>query len=113
MSILINGSLCLTDMVEKAKAGHSAFKKAKNGKIYVAITEWVNDDPDQFGNHASFLLNSTKEQKDAEGKVYIGNGKKSDTSGGSPVTSGDAAGLNLDGVGDNAAPATESDGLPF
>jgi hypothetical protein len=106
MAILINGSLCLTDMVEKAKAGHSAFVKGKNGKIYVNITEWVNDEPNQFGQHVSYLLNSSKEKKEEEGKVYIGNGKKSESSGGTPVTSNDAAGLDLSGVG-------EQDQLPF
>lgn len=75
MSTLITASICLTDLVAQAKAGHSAFVRGKNGKIYVNITEWVNDEPDQFGNHASFLLNSTQEKRDSEGKIYIGNGK--------------------------------------
>lgn len=107
MSILINGSLCLTDLVAKAKEGHSAFSKGKNGKIYVAFTEWVNDEPNEYGQHSCYLLNSTKEKKEAEGKVYIGNGKKSEASGGAPVTASDADALNLDGVGD------DSSGLPF
>ncbi len=76
MGQLINGSLCLTDIVEHAKKGHSAFNKGKNGKIYFNITEWVNDEKDDYGNDVSFLLNSSKEKKDAEGKIYIGNGKK-------------------------------------
>lgn len=77
MSILINGSICFTDLMDKAKAGHSAFSRGKNGKAYVSITQWLNDDADQYGNHLSIQLNSTKEKREAEGKVYIGNGKVS------------------------------------
>ena len=82
MSILINGSLDLTLILEKAKAKHSAFSKStKNGHIYFNITEWVNDEPNQFGQHVSYLLNSSKEQKETEGKIYIGNGKKAEGGG--------------------------------
>ncbi len=91
MSTLINGSMCFTDLCEHAKKGHSAFTKGKNGKIYFNITEWVNDEPDQFGNHASFLLNSQKEKKEAEGKIYIGNGKMSQGQQSAPVTQNDIA----------------------
>jgi hypothetical protein len=98
MSILLNGSLCLTDMVAKAKEGHSAFTKGKNGKIYMNVTCWVNDEPNQFGQHASLLLNSSKEKKDAEGKVYIGNMKKSEGGGYEPVTAADAEDLNLPNI---------------
>ncbi len=75
MSTLITGSICFTDLMEKAKAGHSAFSRAKNGKVYFNFTEWINDEADQYGNHASLLLNSTKEKKEVEGKFYFGNGK--------------------------------------
>lgn len=77
MSQLLNGSLDLTLILEKAKAKHSAFNKSeKNGHIYFNITQWVNDEPNEFGQHSSLLLNSSKDAKDAEGKVYIGNAKK-------------------------------------
>lgn len=75
MSQLLSGSICLTDVLEKAKAGHSAFQKAKNGKIYFNIAQWVNDEADQYGNVSSIQLSSTKEKREAEGKVYIGNCK--------------------------------------
>ena len=75
MSQLLSGSICLTDVLEKAKAGHSAFQKAKNGKIYFNIAQWVNDEVDQYGNVSSIQLSSTKEKRDEEGKVYIGNCK--------------------------------------
>jgi hypothetical protein len=91
MSILLNGSIDLTMLIEKAKAGHSAFSKSdKNGHIYVNITQWVNDEPNEFGQHSSFLLNSKSKEKQAEeGKVYFGNAKKAEAGGGSPVAAND------------------------
>ena len=53
MAILLNGSLCLTDLINQAKLKHSAFTKAANGKIYFNITQWVNDEPDKYGNVSS------------------------------------------------------------
>lgn len=111
MAILVNGSLCLTDMIEKCKAGHSAFRKSdKNGKIYVSYTEWINDEPNQHGQHTSILLNSTKEKKDEEGKVYIGNGKKSEGGGGSPVAANDSS-LDISTAPVSGTQAEEN--LPF
>lgn len=75
MSQMFTGSICLTELVEQAKKGHSAFSKANNGKIYFNILEWLNDEPDKYGNVISIQLNSSKEKKDAEGKIYIGNCK--------------------------------------
>ena len=71
MSIMLNGSICLSDLFEKAKEGHSAFCRAKNGKIYLNFTQWLNDEPDPFGNHSSFQLSSKKEKRESEGKVYL------------------------------------------
>ena len=77
MSQLLNGSLDLTMILEEAKKKHSAFSKSeKNGHIYFNVTQWINDEPNQFGQHSSMLLNSSKEQKENEAKVYIGNLKK-------------------------------------
>lgn len=90
---LISGSLCLTDLVEKAKAGHSAFVRGKNGKVYVNITQWLNEEPDQYGNHTSYQLNSHKDKREQEGKTYIGNGKVMQIGGGEAVQPG-AADLN-------------------
>lgn len=83
---LMTGSLCLTDIVEKAKAGHSAFTKAKNGKIYFNFLQWLNAEPDQYQNNSSLQLNSTKEKKDEEGKCYIGNAKYMALGQGEPPT---------------------------
>jgi len=103
MNILINGSLDLTLILEKAKAKHSAFQKSeKNGHIYFNITEWINEEPNNFGQHASFLLNSSKEAKETEEKTYIGNGKRVEATGGAVAVT--------DSV---VAELPEIDSLPF
>lgn len=102
MSDFILGSICLTTLIEKAKQGHSAFSKsAKDGKVYFNYAEWINDEPNDFGQHSSLLLSSSKEMKETEGKVYIGNGKKFENK---PVTEKDLPGDNF---GDNI-PVRES-----
>lgn len=89
MAILLNGSLCLTDLINQAKLKHSAFTKAANGKIYFNITQWVNDEPDKYGNVSSIQLNSTKEMRDTEGKIYIGNCKKAEAKQPEPISNND------------------------
>jgi hypothetical protein len=94
MSDFILGSLCLTTLIEKAKEGHSAFTKSqKDGKIYVSYAEWINEMPNEYGQHSSILLSSSKEKKEEEGKVYVGNGKKFENK---PVTEGDLPKDNWD-----------------
>lgn len=45
---LFGGSICLTDMIEQAKKGHSAFAKSdKNGKVYCNILTWLNEKEDK------------------------------------------------------------------
>lgn len=78
MSKLINASICYSDLTDLAKKPHSAFSRSeKNHKAYVNIQIWINDEPDQYGNDATLMLNSKKESREVEGKVYIGNGKTS------------------------------------
>lgn len=85
MAKLLTGSICLTDLNKAAKEAHSAFSRSeKNKKIYVNVKVWVNDDADQFGNHAQIMLNP---KKDAETeKVYIGNLKYIDKKEPEPIT---------------------------
>jgi hypothetical protein len=78
MSNRINASICLTDLGDKARANHSAIRTGKNGKKYANITIWINDTKDQFCNDVSIQLNSKEDQREAEGKVYVGNGKTAD-----------------------------------
>ena len=72
MAQLLTGSICLTD-IPKDKITTSE----KNGKKYLNVTVWVNDEPDTYGNHASIQVSQTK--KEREGKAprsYIGNLKR-------------------------------------
>lgn len=131
MSKFLTGSICLTDIVAHLNAKHSAFSKSeKNGKIYVSIKQWLNDDPDQYGNHASIQLNSTQDGKERDkaangGKeVYIGNMKVQTTGGAAPADN-DLAAVNaalgvqptvVGNVQPVAAPvamAKPADDLPF
>lgn len=84
MAEFFTGSMCLDDVLSALKAGHSAFSKSsKNGKVYFSIKEWLNDEPDQYGNHMSILLNSEKDAPAAERdkKFYLGNLKRQKTGG--------------------------------
>jgi len=95
-SQFILGSICLTTLIEKAREGHSAFSKSqKDGRVYFNYAEWVNDEPNDFGQHSSLLLSSSKEMKEQEGKVYIGNGKKFENK---PVTASDIPNDNWDNI---------------
>lgn len=100
-SKLYSGSVCLSDLIEHAKKQHSAFNKAKNGKIYANVAVWLNDEADQFGNHISVQLSSKKEVRESEGKIYIGNAKLFEKDVPVPLTEGDATFL------------PETDDLPF
>lgn len=75
-SKLFSGTICITDIVQKLKDGHSAFVKVEsNGKIYCNVLLWENSTLDKYNNSHSLQLNSKKENKDSEGKVYVGNFK--------------------------------------
>lgn len=91
---MFSGSLCLTEIVEKAKAGHSAFTRAANGKVYFNIIEWINSEPDKFGNTVSVQLSSKADKRDAEGKVYIGNLKPFEKQEPTPVASAEVPAID-------------------
>jgi hypothetical protein len=99
MSQLFTGSICLTDLIEQARKQHSAFAKAENGKIYFNVQTWLNDEPDKFGNTMSHALNSKKDFKEKEGKVYIGNSKRMESK--EPKTLGDYDAKTLADTMDN------------
>ena len=99
---LFSGSICITDLLAKAKEKHSAFTKADNGKIYCNINIWLNAEVDKYGNAISLQLQSKKDFRDAEGKVYIGNAKPFERKEPAPISTRDAKEI------DNAI-----DDLPF
>ena len=79
--IRINGSLCLTELQDMAKKGHSAFSKAANGKIYCNFTGWCNSANDDFKDF-SMSLNGKQEKKTEDAAIiatgnkgYVANGK--------------------------------------
>lgn len=67
------GSMSLDKLIEANEAGHSAFYTGKDGKRYFNFAMWENQEADQYGNIASFQLNSAKDANDT--KVYFGNVK--------------------------------------
>lgn len=114
MNQLFGGSLCLTDIIELAKKSHSAFSKAQNGKVYFNILTWINDKEDKYGNTMSHQLSSTKDKRDAEGKIYIGNSKPLQSS--QPVNSNDIDDdfSNVKARDTTSTPSDEAiDDLPF
>ena len=91
---LFFGSICLSDLIDQAKAKHSAFTKGNNGKIYASVNVWLNSEPDKFGNIMSIQINPSKEMKDLDKKIYIGNLKESE--GPKPVSDRDISNLDTD-----------------
>ena len=73
------GSICIDDLFAASKAGHSSITTAKNGKKYAGICIWHNEEPDKYGNDGSIQLNSKKEMRETEAKIYIGNIKNPTT----------------------------------
>lgn len=111
MNQLFGGSLCLTEILEQDKKGHSAFSKAQNGKVYFNVLTWLNEKEDKYGNIMSHQLSSQKEMREAEGLIYIGNSKALQSS--KPVTKSDVD-YNLDNIPVRDAPSKdEKDDLPF
>ena len=73
MNQLFIGSICVSD-IPKEK-----LTQAKNGKLYLNIDIWINENVDQYGNIGSVSVRQSKEERDAKlKKVYFGNFKTSD-----------------------------------
>lgn len=89
------GSIDFSKLIEQAKSGNKAFTKSENGKIYLNVRMYVNDEVDKFGNIASFQSNFKGATK--EDKFYFGNMKES-----TPIESAVAV-----------ADVPETDDLPF
>lgn len=88
MSKLYYGSICLTDLNNAAKQGHSAFSKsAKNGKIYVNINVWENDQPDEYKQTHAIQVGAKKDSADE--RFYIGNLRPSELQPAGPVSATD------------------------
>ena len=86
MSKLLYGSIDFSKLLELAKAGNKAFSKAENGKIYMNLNVWINDEKDQYGNDASLQTSFKDCTKDD--RVYFGNLKISEFSEPKPLEPG-------------------------
>jgi hypothetical protein len=92
MSKMRNLSICLSDIPA------DAIKEGKNGKKYLSLTTYDNDQPDNYGNDFAVWISQTKEERDAKvNRKYLGNGKIVVASSG----------------GNAAAKPKTTDGLPF
>lgn len=79
MSTLYNGSICVSD-IDKSK-----LTQAKNGKLYLSVDIWLNDQADTYGNTGSISIRQSKEEREAKTKkVYIGNMKPVEKSNNTP-----------------------------
>jgi hypothetical protein len=68
MSTLYTGSICVSD-IDKSK-----LTQAKNGKLYLQVDIWINDQADNYGNTGSISIRQSKEEREAKNKkTYIGN----------------------------------------
>lgn len=75
MSKSYYGSICLTDLLNKAKEKHEAFTKSeKNSKLYCKIKIWFHDEPDKYDNVAAIQVPA----KEKDNRFYIGNLKESE-----------------------------------
>jgi len=98
MSKLLYGSIDFTKLLELAKAGNKAFSKADNGKIYLNLNVWINDEKDNYGNDASIQTSFKDAVK--EDKIYFGNLKISERKESEPIQ-------------ENSPEIPEADDLPF
>lgn len=68
-------SICLTDIPKERILKH------ENGKLYLNLQSWDNDEPDQYDNDFSVSIPLTKDEierkKNGEDikRVYLGNGR--------------------------------------
>jgi hypothetical protein len=65
-----------TGLINLTKCNNAKYLKSlKNGDKAVYVEIWLNDKADEFGNTMSVKISQTKEQREADGALYIGNAK--------------------------------------
>ena len=113
--IRINGSICLSELNELAKAGHSAFSRVEatdgTSRIYVNFTGWCNSCNDDFKDFSA-NVNGKQDMKDNDANIltsmkskgYIASGKIK-------PNSGDQYGTVVDNISTDEMP--DESGLPF
>ena len=66
----------ITLSIDVTKVPKERIFKGQKGS-YMDLDVWINEDADQYGNHASANLRQSKEEREAgDKKIYVGNGKK-------------------------------------
>ena len=77
MAKIISASIDLTKIDKsKVQTVDKNGKPFKNGAKYLNVSITINEDADQYGDHASIKVNQTKDERDrGEPAVYLGNGK--------------------------------------
>lgn len=88
MSKLLYGSIDFSKLLELAKSGNKAFSRAENGKIYLNLNVWINDEKDRFGNDAS--VQTSFKDANKEDKHYFGNLKISEAPAPKPLEQNNA-----------------------
>lgn len=82
-------SICVSDIPKNRILKHA------NGKMYMNISTWDNDEPDRFDNDFSVSMSPTKEEierrKNGEkvDRIFIGNGRIWETQNMQPITEKD------------------------
>lgn len=64
--IINTGLLNLSALLRQAKKKHSAFFKKDNGDIVCWVKQLESDEPDQYGNTSTIMLNGKKEFRETE-----------------------------------------------
>lgn len=78
-------SICLSDLPKEKMV------KPANGKIYISLTSWDNDEPDQYDNDFSITISKTKEEIAEKAEtIYVGNGRIWESKAAEPITEEDA-----------------------
>lgn len=68
--IILSGSICLDD-IPKDK-----ITKSKNGKRYLNISQYLNNDLNNYGNHGSIYVKQNQSEIDSKANMqFIGNSK--------------------------------------
>lgn len=68
-------SICVSDIPKDRLLKH------ENGKVYMNLSTWDNDEPDKFGNDFSISMSPTKEEIEKRkagekvDRIFVGNGK--------------------------------------
>lgn len=72
------GLLNFSKLLKAANQGHPAFQRgAESNDIFVNVSMWTNESPDQYGNVASLQINPPKDvaSDDKEARFYFANFK--------------------------------------